>query len=116
MTGFELEFNTAMNPASAGDASNYKVDWVSVKRVKRKKVQVFHPVPISVDYNAATHSVNLLLSGKQAFTQGGQITVIANNASGVSSALGVLLDGNDEGIAGDNGVFTILSRAKGISR
>jgi hypothetical protein len=42
--------------------------------------------------------------------------VIASPPDGVSDASGVLLDGNHEGIAGDNGVFTILPKARGITR
>ena len=79
-------------------------------------MEVLHAVPVRVDYNPADDSVSLLLSGKQAFAQGGRITVIAAPPSGVSSAAGVLLDGNDEGVAGDNGVFTILPKARGITR
>jgi hypothetical protein len=60
--------------------------------------------------------VSLLLSGHEAFAKGGQITVVASPPSGVSSASGVLLDGNDRGTAGDNGVFTILPKATGIVR
>jgi hypothetical protein len=58
----------------------------------------------------------LLLSGKQAFKQGGEITVNAMPPGGVTSALGVLLDGNDEGIAGDDGVFTIVPKGSGVTR
>ena len=61
-----------MDPATAGNAANYQVDWISIKHIKRKKVQVLHPVPIRVVYDAADHSVSLLLSGKQAFALGGQ--------------------------------------------
>ena len=116
LAGFVLDFSTAMDPATAGNAANYQVDWISTRRVKRKKVQVLHPVPIRAVYNAVDHSISLLLSGKQAFAKGGQITVIAAPPGGVSSASGVLLDGNDEGQAGDNGTFTILPRARGIDR
>ena len=116
LAGFVLDFSTAMDPATAGNAANYQVDWMSTKRIKRKTVQVLHPVPIRAVYNAVDQSVSLLLSGKQAFAQGGQITVIAAPPGGVTSALGVLLDGNDEGQAGDNGTFTILPRARGIDR
>ncbi len=35
-----------MNPATAGDASNYQVDSVTTKRVKKKSVKVFKPIPI----------------------------------------------------------------------
>ncbi len=116
LTGFELEFSTAMNPATAGDSSNYQVDWVSIRRVKPKKVEALRVVPVSVDYNPAAESVSLLLVGKQAFAQGGQITVVGAPPNGVSSTAGVLLDGNDEGVAGNNGVFMILPKAQGITR
>ncbi len=116
LTGFSIDFSAAMNPATAGNAANYQVDWVSIKRVKRKKVQVLHPVPIRVVYDAVDHSVSLLLSRTQAFAQGGQITVIATPPDGVSGASGVLLDGNDEGQPGDDGTFTILPRGRGVDR
>ncbi len=116
LTGFEIEYSAAMDPATAGSSSNYQVDWISTKRMKKKTELVYHQLPIKVQYNAATDSVNLLLAGTQAFAKGGQITVIAAPPGGVSSALGVLLDGNDEGTAGDNGVFSILPKARGITR
>jgi hypothetical protein len=116
LSGFRLEFSTAMNPATAGNVANYQVDWTFTKRVKKKVANVLHPVAISVQYDAATDSVSLLLGGKQAFTQGGQITVIATSPGGVGGTSGVLLDGSDKGQAGDNGVFTILPRARGITR
>lgn len=113
---FVLDFNGAMNPATAGNAANYRVDWMSFRRVKHKKMQVLHGAPFSVNYDPASHSVSLLQRGKQAFAQGGQITVIAAPPDGVSGASGVLLDGGGQGQAGDNGVFVILPRARGISR
>jgi hypothetical protein len=116
LTGFVLDYSAAMNPSTAGDASNYQLTWVSSKRIKKKVVNVLHPVPFSVQYSPSNDSVSLMLSGKQAFAQGGQITVIGTPPGGVSSASGVLLDGNGEGQPGDNGVFTILPRASGITR
>ena len=113
LTGFELEFSSAMNAATAGNASNYQLGWTSTKKVKKKVVTILHPVAFRVQYSDSNDSVSLLLIGKQAFAKGGQITVIAAPPDGVSSAAGVLLDGNDEGVAGDNGVFTILPRARG---
>jgi RHS repeat-associated protein/uncharacterized repeat protein (TIGR01451 family) len=116
LTGFSIGYSAAMSPATAGNAANYQVDWISTKRVKRKQVQVLHRVPIRVIYDAADQSVSLLLSGKQAFAQGGRITVISTPPSGVTSAAGVLLDGNNEGQPGDNGTFKILPRARGVQR
>jgi hypothetical protein len=63
-----------------------------------------------------TRSVSLLLSGKQAFAKGGRITVIAAPPNGISGASGILLDGDNIGHAGDNGVFAILPKARGITR
>ena len=116
LTGFSIDYSAAMDPTTAGNAANYQVDWISTKHVKRKKVQVLHPVPIRVVYDAVDRSFSLLLSGKQAFAQGGRITVISTPPGGVSSAAGVLLDGNDEGRSGDNGTFTILPRARSVQR
>jgi hypothetical protein len=116
LTGFRLDFSTAMDPATAGNAGNYQVGWISLRRVKKTVVDILHPVPFNVQYDAATHSVRLLLSGKRAFAEGGRITVIAAPPGGVSSAAGVLLDGSDKGQSGDNGVFTILPKARGITR
>lgn len=110
-SGFEFQFSEAMNPATAGNAGNYEVDWLSTKRVKRKTVQIFHPLAVHAQYNAATNSVSLLLSNQQKFAKGGRITLIATPPGGVSGAAGVALDGNDEGVAGDDGVFTILANA-----
>jgi len=69
-----------------------------------------------VQYSDSNDSVSLLLIGKQAFAEGGKLTVIAAPPDGVSGAAGVLLDGNNEGVAGDNGVFTIMPKARGITR
>ena len=117
LTGFSLSFSTAMNAATAGNPNNYQLDWISTKKQKKKPPkQILHQMLITVDYNAATDSVTLTFKGKQAFTDGGQITVIAARPGGVSSAAGVLLDGNNEGVAGDNGVFMILPKGKAVTR
>ena len=89
ITGFEIQYSTAMNQATAGSPGNYQVDWISTKRVKKKPTQILHPLAITVDYNAATDSVDLMLAGKQAFADGGQITVVATPPGGVGISAGV---------------------------
>ena len=116
LTGFELTFSTAMNPSTAGSPSNYQVEWTSTKIVKKKKKQIFHLLPITVKYTAATDTVDLLIKGTQAFASGGKITVNATPPGGVSSAGEVFLDGNNEGIAGDNGTFTISPKGRAVTR
>jgi hypothetical protein len=115
-SGFEFEYSEAMNAAEAGNANAYQLGWTSTKKVKKKVVMILHPVPFHVQYSDSNDSVSLLLSRKVAFPRGGQITVIASPPDGVSSAAGVWLDGNGEGVAGDNGLFTILPKARGITR
>jgi hypothetical protein len=70
LTGFELDFSTAMNPETAGNANNYQVAWMSSRRAKKKVTRVAHPVPFRVQYDAATHAVSLLLAGKQPSRRG----------------------------------------------
>ena len=115
LTGFELKFSTAMNPATAGNIANYLVAWTSTKKVKKKIVQVFHPVPLTVQYHTSNNSVDLLVRGKQAFATGGRIVVIAAATGGVTSTDGVSLDGNDDGTPGDNAVFTISKNARTVT-
>jgi hypothetical protein len=113
---FQLSFSTAMDPATAGNVSNYQVGWFSTKKVKKKRVTVLHSLAIKVQYSALSESVSLQLLAPQTFKTGGQITVLAAAPGGVSSALGTLLDGKNEGMAGDNGVFSILPKARGVTR
>ncbi|WP_442404980.1 choice-of-anchor Q domain-containing protein [Mycobacterium sp.] len=90
LSGFEFDFNTAMNQTSAANFANYKIGTYVTKHVRRKRVQVLQPVGFTVSFNASNNSVKLLLSGKQAFTKGGQITLMA----GISSAAGAFLGNN----------------------
>ncbi len=61
------------------------------------------------------YSVTLVLSVKQTFAKGGKINVFATPPIGIADTSGVFLDGNGEGIAGDNAVFIIRPNATGIT-
>jgi hypothetical protein len=105
-----------MNLASAGNSNNYQVDWISTKKVKKQKqpVQVFHPLPITVNYDAATDTAELILKGSQAFAKGGRITLISTPPGGLESASGVFLDGNNSGTPGTSGVLNILPKGRTV--
>ncbi len=95
MTGYQFTFNTAMNPATTGSSANYQVQtyaYVSVKVGKKfqKKLELQPPIGITVNYQPSSDAVELL-TGKQAFKYGGQITLIG---TGISSAGGALLGNN----------------------
>jgi hypothetical protein len=112
LVGFLLDFSAPLNAASALSLSNYSV--LALAKKGRKLVsQVIRFQPV---YNAATQSVSLMLFGNQTFLKGGKITVIAAPPSGITNTSGVFLDGNNEGIPGDNGAFVILPKASGITR
>jgi hypothetical protein len=111
--GFVLDYNSNMR-GSAANPANYQITMAVRKRVKRKLVTVYQPVAFRLLYNAATNAVSLLMPG-QKFLMGGRITVIASPPSGVSSASSAFLDGNGDGIGGDNAVLIISAKAKGIA-
>ena len=85
LTGFELDFSTAMNPASAGLAANYHVTFTTTQRGKKKHGNMQKLVGVQARYDPTKHSVTLTLVGKQMFAQGGQITINATAPGGVSS-------------------------------
>ena len=43
LAGFQLNFSTAMNSATTGNAANYQVDTVTIKKVKKSRVTVLKP-------------------------------------------------------------------------
>ena len=116
LVGFVIDFDTAMNPATVGNAADCQIEARVMKRVKRKRTQVPQRVAFRSTYDPSKNSVNLTLVGKQTFAAGGQITLISSPPSGISSAQGIFLDGNKDGVPGDNATFKILPNAKGISR
>lgn len=84
LVGFQLNFNTAMNPGTTGSAANYQLNMITTKKVKKKIQQVLKPVQFQVSYNAGNNSVQLTLIGKQTFPKGGRVTVLASPTGGVS--------------------------------
>jgi hypothetical protein len=110
-TGFELFFSAPLDPARAENAANFSV----TQTVKHGHKTSAKPVAIQVVYGPAANSVSLLVHGKAPFTQGGKIVVNASPLNGILAASGAALDGNDEGIPGDNAVLTVLPKDRGIT-
>ena len=115
---FVFQFNTAMNTLPVDDTNNYELDWVSTKRVKKTVKDVYHAIKVqSAVYSSSTNTVTLAtLAQKTIFRDGGRLTVIATAPNGVESVTDVYLDGNNEGVAGDDGIFTITANANRITR
>jgi hypothetical protein len=115
VTGFEIDYSTAMNSATAGNANDYQVAKLVTKRVKRKSVRALQAIFVPVRYNPSNNSVTLTVAGS-VFSKGGQITVVGAAPGGITSASNVFLDGNGAGTAGTNAVFIISAKGTGISR
>jgi hypothetical protein len=117
--GFQFAYNAAMDPQSAGNPANYSVGtYVQVtKRVGRKSVRTLQlkPVGFSLSFSASTNTVKLILSGKQAFAKGGQVTLVAAPQAGIKSQQGTYLDGTGSGKGGVKAVFNISPKAKSIT-
>ncbi len=107
LVGFTLVYSTTMNPTTAGLTANYQVASTTTKRVKRRIVTVFKPVPFTAAYAPSNDSVTLVLEGKATFATGGRIEVLYSPPGGVSSEAGIPLDANDT-------EFTIPPKATGI--
>ena len=115
LAGFEFDFSTPMNPVTTGSPSNFRLGRYVTRRVGRRTVKVLQPVRFTERFNPSNNSVKLLLTGKPTFPRGGQITLVATSPGGISSAAGVLLDGDNNGTPGGNGTFTIIVNARGIT-
>ncbi len=112
LSGFELFFSAPLTPSRAENAANFVV----TQTVKHGKKTSVTPVSVRVIYNAASQSVSLTLAGKPAFTLGGQIVVNASGSSRITDVSGTALDGNDEGVPGDNAVLTVAPKGKRVTR
>ena len=112
VAGVVLTFSSALDPATAGNSSNYTVVQATKVGGRAKAIK---PVRLHVAYKAAAHAVKLTFSGKPRFTAGGQLVLIGSGPTGIASSSGVPLDGNAGNQPGADAVYTILPRAQGIS-
>jgi RHS repeat-associated protein len=100
LSGFTLDFGVPLNAAGA---ANFQVDSVTTKKVKKKTVQILHPITkFTVSYVAASKAVEITFGASETFLTGGQLTVL----SGLATASGGTLSGN--------AVFTIAKGGKSI--
>jgi hypothetical protein len=106
--GFVIVFNEAIDPTSAGNASNYTV----LTNSKHGKRTTTTPVAIlSVEYNAPTFngspSTVAIRTSKQAFADGGELEVNGAPPSGIANSTDTLF------LTGDT-TLTISRKAKEV--
>ncbi len=79
LAGFTLTFNEALDLARAGSAANYAV----LVKVKHGRKTSTLRISVSVDYTAGSDEVTVL-TGKQTFAHGGELTVNGSAPGGIS--------------------------------
>jgi streptogramin lyase len=99
---FVLQYSAPM-ATPAGVKANYQVEAKTTNHGKT----TLAPVTFTETYSSSKNTVTLKVSGKNPFTKGGQINILASAANGVSSQAGVLLSAKYT-------KFTISSGATGI--
>jgi hypothetical protein len=103
--GFELVFSEALDQGRAQNPANYSVS----QTIRRGRKRLNAPVGITrAVYNATNHAVSLYLAGTPTFSSGGRLTVNESAPSGITDTSSDYLTGN--------AAFTILPRARGITR
>jgi len=92
LIGFQLIFNSPLNPSSAENSANYAI----TQTMKYGREKIAQPIGFRVAYNASEETVSLTIAGKPRFTSGGQLVV--------------------KGQPGNNGIFSILPGGRGIEQ
>jgi hypothetical protein len=103
LSGFTLDFGVALSQAAANNSDNYQIDTITIKKVKRKPVQVLTPIKnFTVSYLPASDAFQITFGSNETFSTGGQITI----ESGLTTATGGTLSGS--------AVFTISKGGKSV--
>ena len=71
-------------------------------------------VRLRAEYNAASNTVSLLLSGKRSFVLGGQIVVNSSPPNGITDSAGDYLVGGPLDLPGIDPVFVIRPNGRGV--
>jgi hypothetical protein len=98
--GFEIVFNEALSVSGAQSPSNYLVE----QAMRRGRKTIDEPVAVTVQYNPADSTVDLLVVGKPRFADGGQLSL---NAAEFLNSAGEALVGQ--------AAFTVLAHARGVA-
>ena len=87
-----LQFNTTMDPTSAGLPSNYQLSAKTAKGKKKKSTVLTRLTP-SVVFVQSTNTVTLTVTSKKnPFATGGQLVIVAAPPGGVHSQANVYLE------------------------
>ena len=109
-----VDFSGAVNVAEADSVGMYRLT-VAGKR-KSFTGKGTRQIPISsASFNAATNEVTLLPRKAFALTKAVQLVVSGTAPSGLEDALGRLIDGNHDDLAGGNAVAVLRKKGATLS-
>jgi hypothetical protein len=106
VTGIAIDFTGDLNPSSAQNVADYVLTTAG-KKGKHKAAKVKPLALRAAAYNGANHEVTLTPSKPFALTTTVQLLVNGQSPSGLQDSSGRFIDGNDDGIPNDNGLFVI---------
>ena len=73
LAGFTLDFGTPLDPSTAANPANYRVNTVATKKLNKKVEHILHPIAdFTVSYGEADDAVTIAFGSPQTFPTGGQ--------------------------------------------
>jgi hypothetical protein len=106
VTGIVVDFSGDLNASTAQNVADFTLTTAAKKGVH--KAAKGSQLPLSAAaYDQALHEVTLTPKKPFALTNSVQLLVNGTPSSGLQDSSGRFIDGNNDGIGGDNGVFTI---------
>jgi hypothetical protein len=106
VTGIVVDFTGDLNASSAQNAADYVLTTAG-KKGKHKAAKAKPLALRSASYNGALHEVTLTPSKPFSLTNTVQLLVNGQSPSGLQDSSGRFIDGNNDGIPNDNGLFVI---------
>ncbi len=111
VSGIVITFSSALDPATAQNASNFTV----IQTTKGRRASAAKAIRLHARYKPASNTVKLTLLGRPRFAAGGQLVLNAANPGGLASPAGVALEGNSGVSPGSNGLYEILPNGRGMA-
>jgi hypothetical protein len=109
VTGIVVNFTGDLNASTAQSVADYALTTAAKKGV-HKAAKGNQLALSSAAYDRALREVTLTPSKPFALTNPVQLVMNGTQPSGLQDSSGRFIDGNNDGVGGDNGVFTITRR------
>ena len=91
LIGYMIDFSSKLSASSAELASNYVVDMINTKKVKKHTVTSLKALTnFTVSYYDTSDSVSLRFTNPPTFKTGGEITILGGPTNGITDLSGII--------------------------